>query len=109
MSRTFNRYAALVGVGALALLVYGGYALVQKQADAKPVTVAQPASVSSKSTQQPASLASLKPKSNKKLPANAKVDRILVEKAARTMSVYQKGVLLKQYTVRLLHSPSTQD
>jgi hypothetical protein len=30
MSRTSNRCAALAGVGALALLVYGGYALMQK-------------------------------------------------------------------------------
>ncbi len=105
MSRTSNRYAALAGVGALALLVYGGCALMHKQAATKPVTAAQSASTSSKIAQQPASLASLKPKSNKKLPANAKVDRVLVEKSARTMSVYQQGVLLKQYTVSLGFTP----
>lgn len=53
----------------------------------------------------PTSLADLKPKSTKKLADGVVIDKVLVQKSIRTMSVYQKGVLLKQYTVSLGFNP----
>ncbi|MGL4766637.1 MAG: L,D-transpeptidase family protein [Formosimonas sp.] len=52
-----------------------------------------------------ATLADLKPLSTQKLPVNAQVDKVVVHKAKRVLSVYQKGVLLKQYPVSLGFNP----
>ncbi|MDO4881365.1 MAG: L,D-transpeptidase family protein [Capnocytophaga sp.] len=41
----------------------------------------------------------------KKLPKDAKIDRIVIEKSKRKMMVYEKGKLLKTYSIALGRNP----